>query len=76
MNDDNRKMFIDALFEVLEKTENESFIELTEEWKKAASSILSAIKNSDPETKKFVSATLSELAKLSVRSLFKHKQNS
>lgn len=76
LNDEKRKMFINALFEVLEKTENESFIELTEEWKKAASSILVAIKNSDPETKKFVSATLSELAKLSVKNLFKHKQNS
>lgn len=71
LNDEKRKMMIGMLFDVLEKTENESFRELTDEWQKAAVSILASIKNSDPEVKKFVSQTISELAKLSFKNFFK-----
>lgn len=74
--DDKRKLIVDVLFDILEKTDNENFLELTDEWHKSAVSILAAIKNVDPETKKIVMQMINELARLSIKNIFKTKQNS
>jgi len=76
LTDEKRKAMIDVLFKVLEKTQTNNFYELSEEWRKNAASMLSAIKNIDPETKKFVFKTISELAKLSVKNLLRSTKNS
>jgi len=73
LSDEKRKAIIDVLFYVLEETQTDNFRDLTEEWQKSATSILYAVKNIDPETKKFVFKTISELAKLSIKNLFKSK---
>ena len=43
IGDEKRKLFIDALFQLLRKTEYESFHELSEEWQKGAVTMLSTI---------------------------------
>jgi len=70
LDDKKRKKIIDVLFDVLEKSENDSFVDLSEERDKSVASILSAIKNIDSETKKFVLETVKELVKLSVKNIF------
>jgi hypothetical protein len=75
LTEEKRKAMIDVLFRVLENTQTDNFYELSEEWHKNAVSILSAIKNIDPETKKFVFKTVSELAKLSVKKMLKSKES-
>lgn len=76
LSDERRKTIIDALFDVLEKTDNDTFIELTDTWRESAISMFSAIKNSDPEIRKFISKTIGELAKLSIKNLFRPNQDS
>ena len=71
LSDENRKLFIDALFQLLDKTEYKSVHELSESWQKGAASMLSMIKSSDPEIKRFIRKTMNELAHLSVKNLFK-----
>ncbi len=71
LSDEKRKLFIDALFQMLDKTEYKSFHELSQSWPTGAAPMLSAIKSSDPEVKKFVMKTMNELAHLSVKNLFK-----
>lgn len=70
LSNDKRRLFIDILFQVLEKTENESFSELSEKKQKSITSMIEAIKESDPEIKKLVLNTINELAKLSVKNFF------
>ena len=74
INEEKRKLFIDALFQLLHQTEYESFRELSEEWQKGAISMLSTIKNSDPEIRRFVIKTMNELAQLSVKNLFRQNK--
>ncbi len=76
LTNEKRKAIIDALFEVLEKTQTDNFYELSEEWQKSATALLYAIKNIDPETKKFIFQTITELAKLSFKKLLKSKDKS
>lgn len=74
INDEKRKLFIDALFQLLCKTEYKSFREFSEEWQKGAITMLSTIKNSDPEIRRFVIKTMNELAQLSVKNLFRQNK--
>jgi len=46
-----------------------NFSDLTEDWLKKAASVLDAIKDIDPETKRFVSGTIKSLVALSVKNL-------
>lgn len=73
LSDEKRRLFIDALFEVLEATETDTLLALSEEWHKSAIAMLYALKNIDPETRKFVFQTISALAKMSFRNLLKNK---
>jgi hypothetical protein len=71
LTDEKRKLIVNVLFQVLETTDAETFQELSEDWYKSAVTILGAVKNIDPESKKFVLQTINALAKLSFKNLFK-----
>lgn len=75
LSDEKRKLFTNSLFQVLEATEAETLNELSDEWQKSATAMLYALKNIDPETRKFVFQTISELAKMSVKNLIKSKKD-
>lgn len=71
ISDEKRKIVIDALFELLKKTEYESFRELSVEWQKKAAPMLSLLRDTDPEVRKIIIQTMNELAQVSVKNLFK-----
>lgn len=73
LSDEKRKRIIDVLFDVLESTKADTFNDLSDGWTKNAVAILSAVKNIDPEVKKFVFSTITELAKISMRNMLKRK---
>ncbi len=70
LSDDKRKMIVDVLFQVIEKTNADTIWELSDDWRKSAGAILAAIKGLDSESKKFVLQAINELAKLSIRNIF------
>jgi hypothetical protein len=69
MTDDKRKQLVDVLFEIIEKTENDNFKELFKDWHTGISAMLSAVRNIDPESKKFIQQIAGELIKLSFSNL-------
>ena len=71
LENEKRKMIVDVLFQIIDKTNASTFQDLSESWSKNASLILSAIKGIDPESRKFITKTIGELAKISVKSIFK-----
>jgi hypothetical protein len=73
LTDEKRKVFVDTLFGVLEASGAASFTELSEKGRKSAAMMLASLKNIDPEIRKFVSRTVSDLIRLSLKSL---RQNS
>ena len=76
LSDEKRKRIIEVLFQVLESTNANTFNELSEGWAKSAVAMLSAVKNIDPEVRKFVFSTITELAKISFRNMRKGKEES
>lgn len=75
MNDEKRKLLVDALFQVIEKTENDDFKELFKDWHTGISAMLGAIRNIDSESKKFIYQTASELVRLSFSNLKRPKHS-
>ncbi len=73
LTDEKRKLFINTLFDVLDATEADTLLELSQEWHKSATAILYAIKSIDPETRRFVFQTMTEYAKMSLKNRFKSK---
>lgn len=73
MDDEKRKMLVDALFQVIEKTENDDFKELFKDWHSGITAMLGALRNVDAESKKFIYQTASELVKLSFSNLRQRK---
>lgn len=71
LTDERRKQFVDVLFQTLEATQASTFGELSESWRKGAAAMIESIKNIDPELKKFVSRTISDLIRLSFKNLRK-----
>lgn len=69
LTDQQRELFIETLFRVIEATDSETIYEFAEDWHKKAMVMLSALKNIDPETKKFISQTINSLFVLSLRNL-------
>ena len=70
LEDDKRRLIVNVLFGVLEKTDASTFQQLSENWVKNASVMISAVKDLDSDSKKFISKTIAELAKISVRNVF------
>lgn len=65
LSDEERKRIVSVLFHAIEKTNASTLQEFTENWRKSFIAILSAIKNTDPGSKKFLLQAVTELAKLS-----------
>ncbi len=70
LEDDKRRLIVNVLFGVLEKTDASTFQELSENWVKNASVMIAAVKDLDSDSKKFISKTIGELAKISVKNVF------
>ncbi len=71
-----RERFIDALYEALEADGISTFEEFGAEWQKNVPAVLTAIRDSDPETRKLVFQTLKELAVLAVKNIpYLHKDS-
>ncbi|MDD4096881.1 MAG: hypothetical protein PHP22_11655, partial [Oscillospiraceae bacterium] len=59
----------DTLFQLVEATEAHKLTDLTSDWPKAVLKFLSAAKELDPETKKFVQKAISDFFKTSIKGL-------
>lgn len=66
---EEQKHLIDTIFGLLETTKVENFNDMNEDWLKTSLKILSAAKDMDPETKKFVQSTISSFVKISLKAL-------
>ena len=66
---EERKNFIDTLFQLVEATDAHKLTDLTDDWPKAVLKFLTAAKDLDPETKKFVQSTISSFFKTSIKGL-------
>jgi hypothetical protein len=66
---EERKNFIDTLFQLVEATEAHKLTDLTADWPKAVLKFLSAAKELDPEAKKFVQKAISDFFKTSIKGL-------
>ncbi len=69
LSDEDRRRIVTVLFDAIEKTNASTLQEFTENWRKSFVAILSAIKNTDPGSKKFLLQSVAELAKLSFSKL-------
>jgi len=69
LSDEKRRLFVNVLFQVLEATDATTLGELSESARKNVPLMIASIKNIDPEIKKFVSRTISDLIRLSLRNL-------
>ncbi|MBN1774930.1 MAG: DUF2974 domain-containing protein [Clostridiales bacterium] len=69
LSQEDRRHFIDTLYKLIEATEAKTLKDLTGDWLKGVGKFLAAAKELDPETKKFVQSTFSELVKLSFKNL-------
>ena len=69
LTDEKRRVFIDTLFQVLEAADVSEFTGLSENGRKRAALMIASIRNIDPEIKKFVSRAVSDLIRLSWKSL-------
>ena len=56
---EERKHFVDTLFQLVEATEAHKLTDLTADWPKAVLKFLTAAKDLDPDTKKFVQSAIS-----------------
>ena len=69
ISDEKRKLFIDALFGILNSTKSESFIEISQNWKENIPLIWDSIKNIDGETKSMLIELIKELTTLYIKNL-------
>jgi hypothetical protein len=68
---DQRRQFIDALFDILSATENSTIRQIRQERWKSAVAMVRAYKNMDEQTKKALTETLKRLLSHNIRS---HKE--
>ncbi|MEG1190487.1 MAG: DUF2974 domain-containing protein [Oscillospiraceae bacterium] len=71
LSNEKRELFVDILFNILDASEAETFAELLKEWQKNIGVIFNAMRETDPEMKKFVSQTLREFGVVMMRNLRK-----
>lgn len=69
LSQENREKFTDLLFGVLDAGEAKTFSEITLEWKRNFSAIFAAIRETDPEMKKFIGELLRDFGLLLVHNL-------
>lgn len=69
MSEADRRRFTDMLFSVLDAGEANTFSEISAKWRYNSSAIFSAIKDSDPEMKKFIRLLIREFGSLMIHNL-------
>ena len=69
LSDENREKFVDLLFRVLDAGEADTFTDITTEWRKNFSAIFAAIKDTDPQMKKFIRELIREFGTLMLHNL-------
>ena len=66
---EDREKFVDLLFGVLDAGDARTFSEITSEWKKNFSAIFAAIRETDPQMKKFIGELIKDFGLLLVHNL-------
>lgn len=69
LSNEERKLFIETLFNILESTNIKNFIEIFQNWKKSIPIILDSIKNMDDEVKSTIIELIKELSVLYIKTL-------
>lgn len=69
LSEEQRALFIDTLYQVIEATDSDTIYEFSEDWLKKALAMLNALKNIDPETMKFMGETINDLVRLSIKNI-------
>lgn len=71
LQDDQRRLLVDALFKLIEATKAQSVADLTEAWGKSTVKMISCYRSLDAQTKHILSQVVGTLIKMSVRNLRK-----
>lgn len=61
MSDEQRKLFVDTLYQVVSASKAENLIELTADWKKSMNGIISAMKEVDEDTRRVLKKIVKSL---------------
>ena len=69
LSQEDRERFTDLLFDVLDAGDARTFSEITTEWKKNLSAIFSALRDSDPEMRKFIAELVKDFGSLLLNNL-------
>ncbi|MFB0919606.1 MAG: DUF2974 domain-containing protein [Oscillospiraceae bacterium] len=69
LSQEEREKFTDLLFGVLDAGDAKTFSEITQEWRKNFSAIFTAIKETDPEMRKFIGELIKEFGLLLLHNL-------
>lgn len=75
LSDEKREKFVDILFDVLDAGNAETFSDITLEWKRNFSAIFSAIRETDPEMKKFIMELMRDFGVIMLHNLRRNKRN-
>lgn len=70
-----REQVIDIIFEIINTTEAETFLEIKEKWLTNGKKILTSYKNIKPESKKMVLNTISGIFKIAKDNFFEERKN-
>jgi hypothetical protein len=68
-DDEKRELFVNTLFQIIQATNATTFYDLTGDWQKRAYAVLSAMKEIDDETRRFMFQTIRSLFVLAVKSI-------
>lgn len=68
-DDKKRELFVNTLFQIIQATNATTFYDLTGDWHKRAYAVLSAMKEIDDETRRFMFQTIRSLFVLAVKSI-------
>lgn len=66
---EERELFIDTLFEIFEKTDANTFKDISDDWQKNAPILFENVSNVDNETKEFVKETVVALIKIAFKNV-------
>lgn len=69
LDDKQRRIFVDTLYQVVSASKAENLIELTADWKKSMMGIVTAMKEVDGETQKAIKRIIAELFEIAMERL-------
>lgn len=69
LDDEQRRIFVDTLYQVVSASKAENLIELTADWKKSMTGIVTAMKEVDGETQKAIKRIIAELFEIAMERL-------